>query len=631
MHLNELLSIADLGVKNRQLKRAFNGLQNPIAIDGKEVEAIHILANLTCPLTKLKDATDAKNAKLLIHDSSWLDNCANTTQYIHSHNLKYPNYRIQGVIRLKPIGQLPLGYLSSAIIPDTRLGWSHNSKYINFQLFFGADFVWQEKIVTIHQLISEHNILFRELLFSAGMFKKDYGQLQSAFKKWKFEKTIKVLHEDIRQVRVPYKQEYIALTPVPAHTMQRDIHLVLSKNNVNKTTVSHYRAASVGSLVSAAAGKVFAVNSQPKRLLGPHTIQGKSLQTRELSALESLLNSDQMLLTPNIKQARERDLRNRVQEFLGSWQKLYAPEESIEKCIELFHLYLSKTKSWRHLAYKPEVARVVRPLFTINERREVLAVTANIKDNSQEAYLLLPGLLVSNANAMSSAYSLGLPSIIGIWGFLHAFERNVQQQCDPEFKMGGFAICLHQFSLHNRGLTREEELISRKLTTPAILPTRQCDLELSLVIKNRASQPLSSKQIVACLSNTLCQGAIYPAIKNIEKIQIFESLIEAAMAVPNRDGCWLTKAEINSEVDLNKWLEQKSLLIGNVGYHFLEQPFKKSNSINELSHCFAEPVLAQLMEKRLHPTSKESDFFWVLRQLDNAVILDSWSNNENSK
>ncbi|KRS20746.1 hypothetical protein AAY72_12305 [Alishewanella sp. WH16-1] len=165
MHLNELLSIADCSDRNRQLKRAFNGLQNPIAIDGKEVDAIHILANLTCPLTKLKDATDAKNAKLLIHDSSWLDNCANTTQFIHSHNLKYPNYRIQGVIRLQPVGELPIGYLSSAIISDTRLGWSHNSKYINFQLFFGAYFVWQDRTVTIHQLISEHNILFRELLF----------------------------------------------------------------------------------------------------------------------------------------------------------------------------------------------------------------------------------------------------------------------------------------------------------------------------------------------------------------------------------------------------------------------------------------------------------------------------------
>ena len=631
MHLNELLSIADCSDRNRQLKRAFNGLQNPIAIDGKEVDAIHILANLTCPLTKLKDATDAKNAKLLIHDSSWLDNCANTTQFIHSHNLKYPNYRIQGVIRLQPVGELPIGYLSSAIISDTRLGWSHNSKYINFQLFFGAYFVWQDRTVTIHQLISEHNILFRELLFSAGMFKKDYGQLQSAFKKWKFEKTIKSLHEDIRQVRVPYKQEYIALTPVPAHTMQRDIHLALSKNNVNKTTVSHSRAASVGSLVSAAAGKVFALNSQPKRLLGPHTIQGKSFQTRELSALESLLNSDQMLLTPNIKQAREKKLRKRVQDFLGSWMQLYAPEKSIDKCIELFHYYLSKTKSWRHLAYNPEVTRVVRSLFTINDVGMPLAKTTTITDNSQYRYLLLPALSVSNANAINSAYSVGLPSIIGIWGFLHAFERNVQQYCVPEFKLDGFAICLHQFSLHNRGLTREEDLKNGKLVTPAILPTRQCDLELSIVIKCRVVKPLSEQQILACLPNTLCQGAIYPAIKNIEHFKMFENLLEAAQATPTRNGCWLTKAEMNTEVDLNGWLEQKSLLICNVGYHFLEQPTNKTNTINELSHCFAEPVLAQLKEQRLHATSDESDFFWVLRQLDNAVILDSWSNNENSK
>ncbi|MDP5133190.1 MAG: hypothetical protein NWQ54_20105 [Paraglaciecola sp.] len=626
MHLRELLKTEDLTEKNKLLKRAFDALQKPISIDLEEVCAIHILANLSVPLTKLRDATDAKHAKRLLHDLKWLQRSAVTTEYKHSHNLKYPNYINRGVIRLNPIGNMPSGYISSTISTDTRLGWSHNSADINYQIFFGASFEWQNRITTIHELIREENSLFRELLLSAGMFNKDYNYLYKKFKQWTFRQSVTELGAEIRQIRVPYKHSYAAITPVAAHTLQRDIHLALSKEQKKRTIIRFSRPSSVGNLVSNAAGRLFNIHTYPINLNGLHTVKISSLNTRALFDLELLISTRNTLNTSNNKKTISAELRQRVHNFITRWQQQYAKGESTQKSVALFNLYLSKNKSWSRLAYMPEVTKLLHHLFNASAASEDI-----LSENSNGSYLLLPALSVSHANAISSAYSVGLPSLIGIWGFLHAFERNVQEYCDPSFKMGGFSICLHTFSLHERGLIREQEFKSGKVTSPAILPTRQCDLELSLVLKIRSSQQLLSHQIVACLPNSFCQGAINPTIKNISQFKYFQSLFDASLATPHQEGRWLTLPKANeTNHDFFNWLKQKSLLIGNVGYHFLEKPIEKKHVINDLPHAFAEPVLAQLETRRLHIDSDEADYVLTLRQTDHAVFLDTWSRHENS-
>lgn len=144
MHLKELLQQQDVRIKNTELKRAFNALSEAVCIDGSEVQAIHILVNLTAKLTDELDVTSQAEARRLLRTQEWFSKCVATIRFRHTHNLKYPDYKNRGVLRLEPLGTLPKGYISSQFCNDrVRLGWSHSSAYINYQLFFCAVFNWQ--------------------------------------------------------------------------------------------------------------------------------------------------------------------------------------------------------------------------------------------------------------------------------------------------------------------------------------------------------------------------------------------------------------------------------------------------------------------------------------------------------
>lgn len=72
MHLKELLDQEDIAARNVQLKKAFNALSELICIDGYEMQAIFVLANLTKKLSDSMDVTSQTEACSLLRSETWL-------------------------------------------------------------------------------------------------------------------------------------------------------------------------------------------------------------------------------------------------------------------------------------------------------------------------------------------------------------------------------------------------------------------------------------------------------------------------------------------------------------------------------------------------------------------------------
>lgn len=348
MHLKELLQLPDVQIRNVELKRAFNALSEGVCIDGLEVQVIHILANLTSKLSDALDVTSATEACSLLKSEDWLSKCFSTVRFRHSHNLKYPDYKNRGVLRLEPLGKLPTGYISSQLCKDhARLGWSHNSADINYQLFLCASFNWQGGVSCEAELIRDGDSNFKELLFEAGMYKKDIIWLIKELQGIVPTQTLLEFGPELRQIRLPYRNAYCAVTPAPSHMLQREIHLALKAGKRHRGVIKHARAASVGDLAAAAAGRVFTFRSVPKKLWMRHSLNQKlSLPDTGLLALEQLTKAEQMLLTDNNRKHLVDEWKHEVLNYIDIWIKKnnIQIELNTSTLVAQFNVHLSKTK-----------------------------------------------------------------------------------------------------------------------------------------------------------------------------------------------------------------------------------------------------------------------------------------------
>ena len=88
--LTEILK-ADTCDLTGELKRAFRPLSPPVEIDGKELDALTILVNLTDKTDDQKDLLDRTKCKQKLRDEKWWGACLKAVEYRHSHNIKFPD------------------------------------------------------------------------------------------------------------------------------------------------------------------------------------------------------------------------------------------------------------------------------------------------------------------------------------------------------------------------------------------------------------------------------------------------------------------------------------------------------------------------------------------------------------
>lgn len=632
LRLSDLIADPQKVDANR-IKRAFNPLE-VIDITGFAVEGVTILVNLTERLTKGTNLLDQDHSKSMLRSTIWLNKVLKTIHYTHTHNLKFSDIRNQGSLRMTPPVKLPEGYLSSSLIPHEaeRLGWSHDSKQINTQMFLHSLFVYEGKITSIRNEI-QNRTAFTGFLIQAGMYKKDIEWLRKHLMEVPDSISVNPVPEYSPQLRYPYYNTYATITPVPSHIVQKRLHISLNGKPRIRDTLYFQRSSTVGDLVSCLGGRINILKKVPEYLGSHHSNLSSVDYDAELPRIiTQLLKPKNFLLPINKRNQVRTDLEVLCSEHLSNWvngQRL--KNTPLNTKIERFHAYLSKSKHYSDYAYSMRLTSMLEKLFEVPSK-------AAFSQKSDYYYLVLPELSVSSANALSSAYSAGFPSVIGVSGFLHALQRKLLRLTDKPIEFRSFALCTHAFSYQSRGFTREHVLENHKVGTkdyasksPAILPTRQADFKISIVIKtNKVS--VDPSMVAASIPLKLTDGAVHLGIRHLSLVKSYTNFEDAIDSIPCKKGKWIVDGSSTHQFDsLEGFVDiihsQKQVLPVCAGYQLLEIPNSKESLHDpEYKHAYAEPILSLALTRRYSKHLSQETFFWKYSCKDNYILVESESN-----
>lgn len=272
--------------------------------------------------------------------------------------------------------------------------------------------------------------------------------------------------------------------------------------------------------------------------------------------------------------------------------------------------------------------------------------------------LVLPHIKVNNANAWSSPYTAGFPSVCAFGGTVHALQRRYNEKGFDDLKITGFGVISHKFNMHvyRENMYSDLSIVSganpldKDGGRPSFVPEIKCRMEISLLCElsknNYDSEEL--KETARCLINgnfRIASGDIQPTVtpyiidldtENVEDkdfnkyivqrlmpgyalIERRELMIEsmkqgndaldallehvAVIAEPRRNG---DKIEINRSRKERGWLVPIS-----TGYAAVSNLGKAANQrCTEVPHCFAESMVTLGEFKMLHRFQNISSLLW---------------------
>ena len=186
--LKEAISIPDKSQKHRAVKQFFSLSTAPINIAGQAELAIVALINLTERLEVIDDVFCRNNAKNKLLDEKFLNRCINTYQYRHSHNVKFPDYRAHGTLRLKPKScQFPRDNFKNSF------GYAQTGADINYSIFLCAEFIFNNQLVCVGSALVNNNTGIQNALRSLGLSTKALNHMKSQLQTIPEEQTIENL------------------------------------------------------------------------------------------------------------------------------------------------------------------------------------------------------------------------------------------------------------------------------------------------------------------------------------------------------------------------------------------------------------------------------------------------------
>lgn len=235
---------------NMELKRAFRPLTPHIDIDGKELDALTVLVNLTDKTADQKNLLDRVKCKEKLRDEKWWGLCLNTIEYIQSHNLKFPDIRSDGVIRATTLGALPEHLLSSSKLPQHFWSYSHDAKYVNTSAFLTSEFCWAGSISCLALFLKDESHVLWSKLLKLGCYKKTKQSVIKQLKSFEEQKVdVKLTDNYLTQLSLPDDDDsYISLSPVASQSMQSHCYQAL-ENEYRYTALTRYsRSTNMGVL-----------------------------------------------------------------------------------------------------------------------------------------------------------------------------------------------------------------------------------------------------------------------------------------------------------------------------------------------------------------------------------------------
>ena len=272
--------------------------------------------------------------------------------------------------------------------------------------------------------------------------------------------------------------------------------------------------------------------------------------------------------------------------------------------------------------------------------------------------LVLPHIKVHNANAWSSPYTAGFPSVCAFGGAVHALQRKYNDKGFGDLEITGFGVISHKFNMraYRENTYSDLSIISaanpldKNGNRPSFVPEIKCGMEISLLCElgknNYDSEVLN--EMASCLVNgnfRIASGDVQPTVKpyivnldteNVEDkafnkyiiqrlmpgyalIERRELMIESMKQGNDALDALLEHIAVNAEptinsdkIEINRSRKERGWLVPiSTGYAAVSSLDKAINQRDtDTPHCFAESMVTLGEFKMLHRFSNISSLLW---------------------
>lgn len=614
---------------NVVLKRAFRPLTPHISVDGKELDALTVLVNLTDKTDDQKNLLDRAKCKEKLRDEKWWGLCLNTIAYIQSHNLKFPDIRADGVIRASTLGSLPEHLLSSSKLPPYFWSYSHDSRYVNKSAFLTSEFCWKDSISCLAIFLQDESHILWTKLLKLGCYKKTQKTVAKKLRCFEEQKIdVTLTGNYLTQLSLPDDEDsYVSLSPVASQAMQSHCYQALSDNYQYRAITRFSRTTNMGVLPMTGGGALRMFKSVPnfsnthhhKLNCNEHWLSKESIQS-----LKDYQQLDRRLIPENRKQAQRKLVTDNIQIMIRAWLSRQDAEIDAKTLTEHLNYDLSQAKATKRFAYTPKLTRLFHRLLKLELNVPLLKPTVDEPRSKAGSFLLLPNIKVSGATALSSSVTIGIPSLTAFYGYVHSFERKLRES-NTTAKIESLAICIHQCHLDKRGLTKEfVEKANGTISPPSTHDDWQCDFTFSLILIFTHQPNIPNESIIKALPKRLARGTAKISITDFHNIQSFDNFTSAVKHVPTQTGKWLSlyKSPFNNFNDLIASVREKRWLTPScVGFHLLEHPVKKKDALRSYRHAFAEPIIGLIKPIVFGNATDQNEILWRYKYHHDYIAL----------
>lgn len=673
--LNKLLSLEDDNDRQAALKKAFLPYTSPVEVDGCEEQALIVILNLSHTKPTCKDYRDKSRARAYLCSDKSVNMALGEIQWVHTHNLKYPDSRVKDQRILIQTPQY-----------DTPLGWAHHAGVYPHTIWLLNTFVWQSRETNLLREVERGTAFWIELLETLGLSKQNLQRLQA------------ILEHDLptssfpeavdsysKQLRFPYEDDYISITPVVSHGMQQQVEWLAREpdSTLRFFSIDLPHPANIGSLCGSLGGHMrllyspLGVRSKcGARLVDSRNRTGRYFDDYQLinkcvcSVLAHLCGHNPALTREERAHHRKYQLRI-LRRQLALWllplielkercEQGASEQEICDELVQGFvdaqtsdlislatvlthrvHYVLQNNKFARRFAYHP---KLIQPIKTQLEWViKKLAATGDATESvASEQYIYLHALRLQDAVAQSSPYLVGLPSLTAFWGFMHRYQLNLIDLLGEQD-----ALTFESFALYVRDehiqcsakLAEPNNVVKQREMSAAKRPQTRTevytDLVFDMVIRVSGAMPLSDidKALKAALPTKLAGGALFlPTLdKSTQWFETFNSRSSLYFSLKGVDcsGTWVAPTDIEpcsfQEIEALTTHDQ-TLVIASNGYRLLESPKLRKGAITD-KHAYAENNLG--IAKKVNPieyrmSGQDSFFsnaFWSLSTSSESILI----------
>ncbi|HFG2072040.1 TPA: type I-F CRISPR-associated protein Csy2 [Vibrio vulnificus] len=625
MTLDELLATTKYEELVSSTKRSFRPLSPLIDITNNPMTALTILVNLTEKGISNKNLLYKERCKEKLRDHKWWAAVLKPAQYRHSHNVKFPDIRSTGTIRTVAPDNLPAYFITSSKLPNVGWTYSKDSSDINRCLFFTSEFLWAGQPCCLARALTDSEHPLWSTIKKLGCYEKNKKLAAKLLSQIPGELIdVDLTGNYLSQVSFPDGQDnYLSFSPVASQAMQSCVYQSLEQHYRQTALIGFDRATNMGLLAASCGGRFRLIETKPYIKDKRHhyiSEQPNWLTKEAILSIEQFLRSEQWLVTHNEKPRNMAIVKSSIRSMVNRWLSSRTNTEALSpaELAEQLNNDIASKRIIKRYAYQPKLTRLFIQL--IESPGEDNAYKEDRKPTTNSQYLLIPELRISGGSAISSSVSVGLFSMMSLYGFIHAFERNMQLAL-TSFTIDSFAICIHDYHLEKRGLTKEpiKKAKVRKdeqenIAPPAIYDDYQFDSCISLIIKTSESKTIPAEKMVALLPKRFARGTIRLSIDGIQEIGTFPKPLPAIQAIKNPLGSWLSfepdfsLTSTDSIVDIAT--NHNNLWLTVMGYQHLEPPTTKPGSLRDYPHALVENILGFVKPRTVTKSTNLDDLFW---------------------